>query len=368
MSQMDSIKRQVYLDYAKAVGIFLVVWGHTIDPVDERGNLLKTIYEIIYNFHMPLFFVISGMGICYGILSSENFNLKDKIVHLVKRLIFPYAFWCGGYTVLSLLRAALGDGEFLVIIVDRGYATLTGALAPLWFLYTLFMVETAFYSIYLMIKCKNKEKSIFAWGGVMLLLALITLFLEKLSEFIDLANLRALLFYPLRMLFRFFPALFFVIIGYEFVLIMSKSSRQVLRKSNAFITALISGFVFAVLSILTHGNIIMFHRFVLGKGAIFFLLLGTFGSIALITAMMLLPNGITCLGKIGKESMHIMVIHYYPMPILNIVSLVTTKFITDDILIVSAIITILLSYLIAVFLFEPFCKVFTKAWEKMVQE
>lgn len=45
-------KRIEYLDYAKGIGIILVVLGHIL----IKGNI--KIY--IYSFHMPLFFIISG--------------------------------------------------------------------------------------------------------------------------------------------------------------------------------------------------------------------------------------------------------------------------------------------------------------------
>ena len=44
-------KRLNYLDYAKGIGILLVVLGHIYN------NSVKL---WIYSFHMPLFFIISG--------------------------------------------------------------------------------------------------------------------------------------------------------------------------------------------------------------------------------------------------------------------------------------------------------------------
>lgn len=45
--------RNQAIDIAKGVGIFLVVYGHTI-----KGTEFRT---FLYAFHMPLFFVISGL-------------------------------------------------------------------------------------------------------------------------------------------------------------------------------------------------------------------------------------------------------------------------------------------------------------------
>ena len=45
--------RIILIDIAKAITIFLVIWGHI-----STGSALE---KFLYSFHMPLFFVISGM-------------------------------------------------------------------------------------------------------------------------------------------------------------------------------------------------------------------------------------------------------------------------------------------------------------------
>lgn len=50
---MDSIKRIDWIDVAKGIGIILMVMGHTSMP--------DAINRWIYSFHMPLFFLLSGL-------------------------------------------------------------------------------------------------------------------------------------------------------------------------------------------------------------------------------------------------------------------------------------------------------------------
>lgn len=50
---MKNMERKQWLDYAKCVGILLVLIGHF-------GMTPKNLVNLIYSFHMPLFFVISG--------------------------------------------------------------------------------------------------------------------------------------------------------------------------------------------------------------------------------------------------------------------------------------------------------------------
>ena len=49
-----SNQRLHWLDYSKTIGMFLVVWGHTFK---DNSQIVK---DVIYSFHMPLFFFISG--------------------------------------------------------------------------------------------------------------------------------------------------------------------------------------------------------------------------------------------------------------------------------------------------------------------
>lgn len=66
-------KRIDYLDIAKGIGIILVLVGH-ISKNDEINRFL-------YLFHMPLFFIISGM-----LYKEKNNFCKKKI----RNLIIPY--------------------------------------------------------------------------------------------------------------------------------------------------------------------------------------------------------------------------------------------------------------------------------------
>lgn len=51
----NTIVRENWVDIAKGIGIILVVMGHANCPEIPHG--------IIYSFHMPLFFFLSGLFI-----------------------------------------------------------------------------------------------------------------------------------------------------------------------------------------------------------------------------------------------------------------------------------------------------------------
>ena len=58
-----SQNREVWIDYAKAIGIILVVYGHVARGLYSAGidipyELYVLIDSIVYSFHMPLFFFL----------------------------------------------------------------------------------------------------------------------------------------------------------------------------------------------------------------------------------------------------------------------------------------------------------------------
>ena len=74
--------RDNWIDWAKAIGIFLVVWGHI--PLNNESSMVTA---FIYSFHMPLFFFISGY--LFKIIPS----FKQETQKGFKALIIPYLIY-----------------------------------------------------------------------------------------------------------------------------------------------------------------------------------------------------------------------------------------------------------------------------------
>lgn len=70
-------KRIDWIDIAKGIGIISVILGHLRTPL--------YISEMIFSFHMPLFFVISGYF-------YKERKLKNFIFLKYKSLILPYIY------------------------------------------------------------------------------------------------------------------------------------------------------------------------------------------------------------------------------------------------------------------------------------
>lgn len=68
-----------WIDWGKAIGIFLVVIGHC--PYDDHTAIYQ---QFIYSFHMPLFFLLSG------ILFTTPDNFKNLLKKNITSLIIPY--------------------------------------------------------------------------------------------------------------------------------------------------------------------------------------------------------------------------------------------------------------------------------------
>lgn len=141
---MDRTKinsRTDWVDYAKALGIILVVYGHVARGLFNAGieipeHLYRLVDSIIYSFHMPLFFFLSGL------FFYQSFSRRGSIgltLNKVDTIIYPYLIW-------SILQ---GTVEYLLSSYTNGNVELTTVFslweprAQFWFLLALFFVFVA---------------------------------------------------------------------------------------------------------------------------------------------------------------------------------------------------------------------------------
>ena len=131
-------ERLKYIDIAKGIGIFLVVWGHLISD--------GFIDNLIYSFHMPLFLFLSGY-----MLRARNVELTSMLVkRRIKQLLLPYFYFSAAYLIWELVVIR----ESIVGLIYMAYQTITfRGMAPLWFLGSLFFAEMVFL---VLIKKNNK--------------------------------------------------------------------------------------------------------------------------------------------------------------------------------------------------------------------
>lgn len=174
------MKRLSYIDIAKGFAIFFIVLGHAI--VHSLNSHIA--FNIIYSFHVPLFFIISGFT-----FESINKGFLNFVKNKFVRLLVPYFIW----SVLFLIPYYLFGGSVDESFGNTGSFSLINNLCnilygvgvnsslkqntPLWFLPALFSMEFIFYFI---CKIQGKKKHIF----ILIFLFFISIFSYKYITFI----------------------------------------------------------------------------------------------------------------------------------------------------------------------------------------
>jgi len=136
------IERLVWIDSAKGLAIILVVFGHVLGGTMARGwldseGLFKHVYDYIYLFHMPLFFMISGL-LC---IESMRVNPLNALISRTESIAWPYLFWefLVRTAVLPFAIAFMSSPPPDVGWTTRLGLALTGDLS--WFLWTLYVMQ-----------------------------------------------------------------------------------------------------------------------------------------------------------------------------------------------------------------------------------
>lgn len=88
------MKRDKFYDNARGLGIFLLVFGH-IFPYGSK------VFAAIFSFHMPLFFIISGMLL--------NKHKERYVFDVCLKTGISYSFFLFVGLFLLFVRILLGD-------------------------------------------------------------------------------------------------------------------------------------------------------------------------------------------------------------------------------------------------------------------
>ena len=148
---MKYMKRNSIIDTAKGIGIFLVVFGHL--------NLQEPMQTIIYSFHIPLFFIISGL-----LFDRKKYaDFKSFLARRLHTLIIPYLIFAIGtlafYIMIEFLKFGFSETSFqfarqyfIQIFIAR-YSLIYGPNTPMWFVPCLFLTECFYFFI---VKIKNR--------------------------------------------------------------------------------------------------------------------------------------------------------------------------------------------------------------------
>jgi fucose 4-O-acetylase-like acetyltransferase len=114
------MSREPLIDNAKFIFIFLVVFGHMIQPFQSDLYIIQVLYHWIYLFHMPAFIFLSGFF-------AKGIGDTDYLLKLCKKLLLPYLIF---QLLYSLYYMIIGVKGFQFTIFEPQWS--------MWFLLSLF--------------------------------------------------------------------------------------------------------------------------------------------------------------------------------------------------------------------------------------
>lgn len=131
MADNEDKQRIPWLDTLKGLGILCVVFGHSGHPYAY----------LVFTFHMPLFFFISGY------LYQSKAPLGSYLFRRARQLLLPYIFYTGVITLCFLCydffhaRAIFWQWDALLL----GGSKMEGAYGAFWFVTCLFATQILYH-------------------------------------------------------------------------------------------------------------------------------------------------------------------------------------------------------------------------------
>jgi fucose 4-O-acetylase-like acetyltransferase len=136
------------VDGCKGLAIVLVVYGHVSGGYRTSGVLKADSFYLaarnwVYLFHMPAFFLLSGLFARRGLAYPFRHFLESR----VRRLVYPYVLWTGIYfaaqeVMTRFVNNPPDPGRLARFLWEPyGYG--------LWFLYSLLLISLLYYGLQL---------------------------------------------------------------------------------------------------------------------------------------------------------------------------------------------------------------------------
>ena len=181
----DTEKNRIeWVDFSKGVAMLLVVIAHTM----QGGMYGSMVRGVIYSFHMPLFFILSG----FTMRPSENIrSFGKKTLKSAKSLLIPAVLLYFAWICIELWRNTenlmstdFWKGKALTLLFASASSTMWGetfiaGIGMIWFFFVLFWGKVLYDAMQLLLrKIIRKEKNtelllivlsfLFAFFGIML--------------------------------------------------------------------------------------------------------------------------------------------------------------------------------------------------------
>ncbi|MBR4670956.1 MAG: acyltransferase family protein [Butyrivibrio sp.] len=171
MKKISTKPRTEYIDIARGIVIILMLIGHSGAP-----DIITT---LIYGFHMPFFFILSGF--LYNREKWEEKGLKNLVVSKFKAYIIPYFVLCGINIGLELIYDLMSgysfedfsqEGVRSILWALYSYSTKArmGTSVPLWFLPCIFLSTIVVWAVFKLRSRAARCLMLMAFWGVNLIL------------------------------------------------------------------------------------------------------------------------------------------------------------------------------------------------------
>lgn len=168
---MTTLKdRDYFFDNARAILIFLVVFGHMLQPYTSGDKYLSALYLVIYSFHMPTFLFISGYF-------AKNIDQPFYLEKIAKRLLIPYIIFFLFFSIYYFLTGKSDDLQLDPF----------NPVFALWFLITLFF----FHVILVIVRRFNPIKVLI----ISIIFSVIAGFSVNIDSYLSIS--RTIVFFPI---------------------------------------------------------------------------------------------------------------------------------------------------------------------------
>lgn len=287
--------RMKWLDFARGISVLLVVIGHMTSFSYGLG-------QWIYSFHMPIFFIISGILIY--LKNDFDQTLKYIVIKKLKTIIFPYIS-ISLINIIFNFSISLFSKSFsinfifdtLKVAVKQLITTITfDGLLTLWFLPALFIAELLFYFC-----IQTLRKHILILPLVITAVVIFT----SLFSMLNFKQYNGYLLYILKIVNIFSRALIgflFLVIGFFAALLIKK------LKPQKWVLALF-GLVFLIINLILYKyNFVDLHYSIIGNPAIYYLN-AICGSLAILIISFLVGKYVKIIPFFGKNSIVIFTTH-----------------------------------------------------------
>ena len=144
-SQVSGLRDNI-LDSLRGVAVYLVVFGHLILWLGRSGINIpkdKFIFDIIYSFHIPFFFMVAGYahGMKARSLSGNNYlyYFKKFVLDLyIPGVVFSLIYWSFKYFILTQVN---NSANFESVSINDLYQIPFFGTNQYYFLCTLFLIK-----------------------------------------------------------------------------------------------------------------------------------------------------------------------------------------------------------------------------------